>query len=219
MPSVLKRSGVAVVKVVEYLEWKPELVFQVGIGHFHKEAEVMKAAWPDVPFVGCEPHPEVIDELRKVYPGIIHQCAISDKSGTQVFYDKKRHQDGSSLWPDLTRPNSKQWDVRVESLDRFNAANHTLLWLDCEGSELNALIGGPEFLKSVDVINLEMTTNPPRPGWCDLMELHYWLVQHGYKRQTAHTHRTGGGQCDAIYVKRHLWRREYCTCPCSLMDT
>ncbi len=86
--------------------------------------------------------------------------------------------------------------------------------LDCEGSELKALQGAEKFIEGVEVVNLEMTSNPANEGWADPVETHQWLLRHDFLRQTIHTNRSRGGQYDAIYVRTHLHQMRFCSCPC-----
>jgi len=221
---LLRRSGVAVAKVAGLLNWRPKVVFQVGIGVHYQEVDVMRDCWPNVKFVGCEAHPELIAGLEGKYPGTLFGCAIGNMVGEVLLNSRKKHKDGASLYK---RRQSKDGDVQftvpITTLDKMfpDPTVHgepILLWLDCEGSELAALQGGVDFLKSVDVINIEMTNNQPSPGWCGVLETHCFLAKNGFVRQTAHTNRTESGQCDAVYVREYLFRPEYCTCPISLIN-
>jgi len=216
-----RRSGVAVVNVAKLLDWVPDVIYQVGIGHRHKEVFVMVEAWPHVDLFGCEPHPRIVACLKD-YPGKVFQTAIGGQVGKGKLFDKERHGDGSSLYQfDETEKGGRDYktiDVDVTTLDEFfvRRGKHVLLWLDCEGSEWEALEGGEGFVEGVEVINIEMTANPPSKYWPSTVEIHCWLMDHGFLRQTTHTTRSHSGQYDAIYVRRHLFRPEICSCPCQI---
>jgi len=190
----------------------------------------MREAWPEVRFHGCEAHPDLVVGLKREYPGELHGFAISDeehaREGDVTLYNRRRHKDGSSLFPPriVKLGEDEIHVVPVTTLDRlFDLTqpevrdDRVLLWLDCEGSELAALRGGERFIESVDFVNVEMTSHPVGVGCCGVLETHCWLAAHGFKRQTAHTNRTGGGQCDAVYVRERLWRPEYCSDPISFI--
>ena len=99
MSRQMRRSGVSITFILDMINWKPDIVFQVGVGQHYKEVEVMQEAWPDVCFIGCEPHPGMARKLDKNYPGEIYECAISDSYGKSTLYVKERHKDGCSLYP------------------------------------------------------------------------------------------------------------------------
>lgn len=91
-----------------------------------------------------------------------------------------------------------------------------LLWIDAEGAEMLVLEGGTHFVENVQVINVETTSRPYGPGWCMSTELHHELIRLGFIRQWLHSQRAAAGQSDAIYVRRDLFRPEFCCCPCSI---
>lgn len=238
MPSkVLRRSGISVIAIAEWLEWKPTAIVQVGLGHHHEEAHAMKEAWPDCRFVAFEPHPAANrtpedqtvltaskrrnrSKVAVPYPGEVCNKAVGDREGEVVLWDKFRHMDGSSIHP---RDDPRDYPVTVPMTtldtalpDPRNLGEHVMLWLDCEGSELSALKGGEKFLRSVEVVNVEMTGNPPREGWCDAGEVHDWLNDHGFFRVWIHTQRSCIGQYDCVYAAADVFRPEQCCCPCQI---
>ncbi|MFA6336097.1 MAG: FkbM family methyltransferase [Bacteroidales bacterium] len=217
---LLRRSGIAVGLVAEVLGWRADLVIQVGVGNRHQEVDVLSSEWPGVRFVGYEPHPGIIKGLRDEYPGEIHQLAMSDFNGPGVLFAKKCHGDGSSLVP-TSDPNILTFEVRVRTLDsmfceeeiRAMLNERILLWVDCEGRELEALKGGEKILRLVDVVNVEMTSHPPEPGWSKTTDIHSYLVEQGFMAQWVHTQRIGAGQTDFVYVRPQLFKPDYCCFP------
>lgn len=210
---LLRRSGVAVGLVAEVLGWRADWVYQVGVGHYHQEADVLLEEWPGVKFIGFEPHPEL---AKEPYPGVVHQVAISDRIGSATLYAKKYHKDGSSLFPLTGMDRCRMIEVPVSTLDFLFPEPPTgriLLWLDCEGSELDALRGGEKFVKRVDVVNVEITANPLGEAWCSPKSIHDWLLAKGFVRQWIHTQRIHSGQYDGIYCKRELFKPEFCCDP------
>jgi len=215
-----RRSGVAVVLVAELIDWKPDLVVQVGIGHFWKEVVVMQEAWPSVRFVGFEPHPILLkNDIRDKYPGLIYEVALGEEEGEQILWYNSRFKEGASLFPGGGVDQSAMVPVRrMDDMLAPEVFGNVLYWIDCEGSELSALKGSTEFLKEVDVVNVELTGNPPRPGWPSPVEVNRWLLDHGFVSQYIHTHRSSSGQNDMVYVKPHLFRPEFCSCPLMVED-
>jgi len=211
---LLRRSGFAVEVTAERLGWKPDFVIQVGIGIHHKEVHVLSEQWPNTKFLGFEPHPDLRDSMKD-YPGVVRQIAISDTQGSAVLYSKSRHKDGSSILP-FNDGNKvrKEIVVQTDTLDNQISKSgwyESLLWLDCEGSELRALQGADELLKSVKMVNVEMTPDPPSIHWPTPNEIHLFLQEHEFYRQYIHTMK--GGQYDAIYVKGDIFQAKYCCCP------
>ena len=218
---LLRRSGTAICKVCGLIEWEPDCIVQVGIGGYHQEVDVMQEVWPNAKLIGFEAHPDIAKAVKDSYPGIVRECAISDKIGTASLFFRPRHKDGSSLFRLPDNKGQREIKVVVHTLDELFIqpecyGDHILLWLDCEGGEFHALLGGRKFVDSVEVINIEMTANPGNPEWGDHVETHYWLMDHGFKRLTIHTNRSPDGQYDAIYVRKHLFRPEYCAWPCQI---
>ena len=209
----------AVGLVAEMLNWRADVVVQAGVGQRHQEVDVLTEEWPGVQFIGFEPHP--LDP--KEYNGELKQIALGSEVGHKTLHVKKRHKDGASLHqfnPDVT---TKGIPVDVTTLDLFIKqinknlliGKRLLLWLDCEGSELDVLWGAKEFIEYVDVVNIEMTAKPPGQSWSDPLAVHYWLVKYGFIRQWIHTQNIASGQFDAIYVRPYLFKSEYCCDPWS----
>jgi FkbM family methyltransferase len=228
---LLRRSGVAVALITELIEWKPSVIFQVGVGTHHKEVDVFQEAWPDAELIGWEPHPEIYKQIRKEYPGILHQCALGEDVGEASLYFDPAHIEGASFFANVSDPVKNAQDrlqsieVKIDSLDNFcrpidipQRRENPLLWLDCEGAELEVLKGGEKFIEGVDVINIEVTGKPPRYGWPSPVEVNRWLLDHGFVCQYIHTHRCTSGQNDVVYVKPDLFRPEYCSCPLQVED-
>ena len=213
---LLRRSGLNVGVIAECLGWKADRIYQVGIGRYHYEIEVLKAEWPTVCIDGCEPHPEIVKELFKVggYPGTVHGVAIGNRVGWTTLHAKPHHGDGSSLF-DL-KEETKDYRVPITTLDALFPKpfkGRVLLWLDCEGSELAALEGGENMLKHVDVVNVELTANPPGANWCDMCKTDKHLVERGFFAIHIHTHRLSAGQCDVVYVKKQIFNPKFCCVP------
>jgi len=227
---LLRRSGVAVGQIAERLNnWQADLMVQVGVGLHHEEMEVLKHEWPDMLVHGFEAHPDIAKSVRKTYPGTIHSVALRDSVGSAPLFVKRRHKDGSSLFPHHIRGDEKYRSFMVDcsTLDSYQQEvyydydplpKRVLLWLDCEGSELNVLRGGWNFLSHVDVVNVEMTAKPPGDGWCDPVEVHDLLRKRGFWLQWIHTQRNVNGQSDLVYVQSQLFNPDYCCCPVSIKE-
>ncbi len=217
MGYLFQRSGISVGLVAETIGWRADSMYQVGVGTYWQEIDVIAKAWPGIKFHACEAHPEIHESLKGKWPGELHWKAISNRVGKAAIYVKRRHAEGASLFCPLRDvENILRYDVPVTTLDRLwpnPEGKHILLWLDCEGSELNALQGGERFVERVEVVNVELSANPPSPSWCKPREVHEWLAARGFRRQWVHTERVGSGQVDAIYVREKLFKPQFCCDP------
>lgn len=209
---LLRRSGYAFGLVAEALNWRADMIYQVGVGGYHEECDVFMEEWPGVQFIGCEPFPMRAEE----YKGLLLRVAVSDYVGEAPFYLKRRHHEGSTLHKLPDDKTIKVITVPVSTLDVLfphPEGEHVLLWLDCEGSELAALRGGEEFVKRVEMINVEMTALPDGEHWVSPKLIHEWLLAHGFRRQWVHTFRVPAAQYDSIYVRNELFDPRRCCDP------
>ena len=223
--TLLRRSGVALYNVADLIDWSPTSIFQVGVGHMSQEVMVFQEAWPEAKLVGFEPHPDLFQLIQDYpgYPGKLINKALGRYKQNVMLCWKSAHQDGAFVCfgSDLNEGGDlKRADVEMDTLDNYHSENiwrlpgeRTLLWLDCEGSELDVLIGGESFVECVDVVNIELTGKPPYSGWPEPVIVNRWLLDHGFLLQYIHTQRTSSGQVDAIYVRPELFKPEYCCCP------
>lgn len=210
MGQLLRRSGNAVYNVCLRLGWYPDVVIQVGVGGYHQEVDVIREAWPETKFVGFDPL------MVKDYPGEFYQMAIGDENKRAPFYVKRRHQDGSSVFPlpDGQLRRTDEIDVRtLDSLLLNDVSGRTLLWLDCEGSELNALRGGEALLKDIEMVNVELTAKPGGNHWTSPVDIYRHLADRGFLMLWVHTMRIPDGQYDAVFVRRHLFKDDCCCIP------
>ena len=218
---MLRRSGVAVGLVAELLGWKAEVIWQVGVGLYYEEIDVLKQEWnlDKENIIGFEANPITFGRIVDHYPGTLMNVALSDFVGRGELSFDPRHKDGSTL-KGLNHGKTSE-NVEVTKLDAVpckTTGQKILLWLDCEGSELDVLRGGVEFLKHVDVVNVEITGKPPGDGWCAPVDVYLWLREHGFRLQHIHTQRTSAGQFDAVFVRSELWKEEYCCCFHELLE-
>ncbi len=237
---LLRRSGIAVGNIAELLKWRPDNIIQVGVGMYHQEMDVLTSEWPGINIIGFEAHPEIFKAVEASYPGVLHNFAVSRDVSDVYLYSKQNHKDGSSLFRPAGCPNIDEIVVQTITLDHFFyitmevkraqipatidildadiEEKENLLWLDCEGSELAALEGAERLIEQIDIVNVEMTANPPGDGWCSPVDVHDWLRAHDFWLQWTHSNRSSAGQCDVIYVRPKLFNPRYCSCPFTLKE-
>ena len=146
-----RRSGNAVVNHLKIMKWRPDVVYQVGVGVNHQEIDCLLEEWPDIQMIGFEPHPKIYKGIKDKFPGVLFNLAVADCVKKVTLYSKPSHKDGSSIFPHFKADNNLNpiddiyttyldgpvlWDIREK-----HKGKQTLLWLDCEGGELDILDG------------------------------------------------------------------------------
>jgi FkbM family methyltransferase len=176
--------------------------------------------WPETKMIGFEPHPKIYNGIKDKFPGILFNLAVSDKPKKVVLYSKPNHKDGSSIFPHSIEDNNKNTFEGINALNLdalefslYREGEKTLLWLDCEGGELDVLDGAREFITEVGMVNVEMTGSPNGVGWCSPEEVHQQLHEDGFFLQITHTNRPSAGQYDGLYVRKEIFNPGYCNCP------
>jgi len=208
---VRRRSGSAVYSYCYYVNYRPRMIWQAGVGVHHTETSIFKQYWPEVHIRGFDPLMPV-----DPYPGEFEQVALGESVGHVTFYAKNPHNDGSTMKPPPRESKKyKPMEVWQTRLDNWTPLHrHNLLWLDCEGSELEVLRGAMGIIRSFQVINVEMTGKPDDgAGWNRPEDVHQFLATHGFFHTWTHTTRCRGGQYDAIYVDKDVFDPQFCCNP------
>lgn len=219
MSKILRRSGNAVTQYCDVIGWQPQAIYMVGVGMHHEETTVFRECWPDTELYGWEANPEVYKSVKDAFPGIIHSKAISSYDGTIKVHCRHNWKDGGTVYAGHDR--CRTVDVACTTLDRclcLPKSPRGLLWLDCEGSELAAIVGGRNFIEDrVAMVNVELTGNPRVPDWPTPERIHAELMQLGFLQAWIHSIRPSIAQCDAVYVRRDLFNPAYCCVPDSII--
>ena len=221
-PGTHRRSGNAVYSASERIGWKPRIIVQVGVGMLCKEVDIFHEEWPDVEMIGFDPHPKAFKTMAGRYPGTLICAAVGKENRASVpFYMRPNHQEGSSVLHIDPNKTTIQISVPMVSLD--SALEHivgspsidkdVMLWLDCEGIELDVLQGAERLIDRVGVINVEMTGIPQAERWSSPEDIHALLKAAGFYQIWVHTMRAHIGQYDAIYVEKSLFCPVYCFIP------
>lgn len=171
----------------------PEAFYDIGVGRKH-EAQTIAREFPGVSIFGCEPNPRCYDDVKGKFPGNILNTAIGTRPHAVLYPGKDFI--GSSVFPVY---GDKPYSVPCMSLDEFDITagkpDNVFLWMDIDGSELDALKSGDDLLRSgrVKAINLEIFFNPPYEGWPTRGQLEGLLSEYGYSvwfsRARYRTHR------------------------------
>ncbi|MEZ6099349.1 MAG: FkbM family methyltransferase [Pirellulaceae bacterium] len=195
--------------IARHIRGAPGVLYDLGVGP-KSEWRTLKKIFPELKVFGCEPHPETHKWLlEQGFPGTLLPVAIGDEAGTVTLYDIEGDAKRASLFPLAER--TREFTTDVWTLDQFDEAfgkpDRIVLWMDIEGREKHAVLGGQKLLSSGRVrwINLEERRGGdcPAVGWTDPAELLELLAQFGFVRTAAYnrykTHQ------DAIYVHRREW--------------
>lgn len=215
MNRMRRRSGNAVAEYCGLINWTPQQIVIAGLGVDAEEPAVFKHHWPDVHIRAYEANRSICEKLPKNYPADVTNIALSSFCGKRQFYYKSQWKNGGSLLPKADEAAHQQEAVATTTLDadwclRRGDAVRTLLWLDIEGSELDAINGGETFIRNqVDVINIEVTGNPREANWPTPEEIWYKLWGLDFRFVWAHSTRSCIGQFDAIYVRRSLVNHKF----------
>lgn len=220
MSKVMRRSGNAVTQYLTAISFVPKQVLMAGVGGHHEEVEVMREIWPEMELYGWEPNKATFEGLRDSFPGFLKNKALWSSRKELVIYARDNWKDGTSVFEPKPEDHKgwKKHTVLSEPLDGvalpMDTGRNMLLWLDCEGSELEVLRGGTELVHScVGAINVELTCRPRQQGWPTPDVVHEWLTAHQFYHAWTHTIRPSIGQFDAIYVHRTRYDVEFNCCP------
>jgi FkbM family methyltransferase len=144
----------------------PNTVIDVGVAD---GTEALLHAFPSAYFVLIEPNPNYMDAINKMYQQTIYEYipkGVGSCNGSAVLQvDPKNWKTASFLSRTaLTSrsPSKEQVQVEVTTLDDLFMGRNDLnppflLKLDAEGSELDILKGGKEFLPYVDTVISEVS--------------------------------------------------------------
>jgi FkbM family methyltransferase len=191
--------------ILPYIHSTPEWFILGGPGSGN-EAQCAVTAWPNVKGLGCEPNKRAIQwQLEHAWPEgwPLLPFALGDECGIGRMTDPKGDLLHNSLDP-LHRGTTPVAIVTLEQLAvAYGPFANSVLWLDIEGYEVNALRGALSFL-GVDVLaaNVEVMREQPNlePEIDGLMARHGFALAHEWN---VADNRASGGRawCDKVYVK------------------
>lgn len=204
-----RRSGHAFAQFMDLIGYTPRHMVIAGAGAASENAELFREVWPEMEIYGFEPEPRAYRLARGKFPGRLWNHGLWDDICAKTLYVKPGWVDGSSMFPnDDDQAARKEVSVSCVSLDKFFHAKPLgpggALWLDCEGAELDALHGAEEFIRCIDVVNVELTAKPPGP-WASPRAVHDWLLSRGFRAAYIHTIRPWAGQRDCVFLRAEIY--------------
>lgn len=182
-------------------EDRPQRVIQVGIGRWY-ERHVLEKHFPSekTEYIGIEPLEKY--QQQATYPGKVHQCAAWHEEAQLDLYVRSQT---TSAMPVIRRQTQSNWQSfpakRLDSL--IEPGKRTLLWADCEGSELNAFRGAGALWKDVLWVICELTQRPKHGDWPSAEEVISFLVDKGFNVSLQIGTMWGRNFCtNALFIKR-----------------
>lgn len=142
-------------------------VVVVGVGSFDEGPAFAETLGLEIPYLGIDP----MEYCGETFPGqIIHAAAHFSSGMTAKLGDRYGK---SSVFCLDARKNRTVVHTKTVALDDVvpDTFRKPLLWLDCEGSEVNALVGAKKVLKRAHYVVAEHRPNPEFPGWCSSEQL------------------------------------------------
>lgn len=155
--SSIEENGVSIAGVV-----------QVGIGPWWEGEELLRF-FPSAHYLGIEPLQRYIYNAWNLgFRGPIIEGAVCGETGNElIMYDRR---DRTSVH--FEDDQSRLPQVRTTTITLDDAVKYvrfpdvpTLLWMDCEGGELQALDGANNFIDQVVAIVAELKDAPKLQTW------------------------------------------------------
>lgn len=171
-------------------------VVVVGVGSFDEGPAFAETLGLEIPYLGIDP----MDYCGETFPGeIIHATAHFRTGMTARLGDRYGKSSVFCLDTRKDRPIVRSKTVALDDVvpDTFQMP---LLWLDCEGSEANALVGARKILKRVHYVIAEHRPEPEYPGWCSSAQLFECLHTRGFEEIT-HVQPNSKGVTDSLFKR------------------
>lgn len=194
--------------IIQYIVDAPNAMYDIGVG-IYNEYNTLKKAYPEMHVYGCEPHPQEYQDLIPLFPGELLNVGIGKIREETLLYTTDTGIGGSTLLRKM-RENAPSVSVTIWTLDEFDLwakkPDKILLWLDIEGGELAALIGGENLLSSgrVHYLNIETRDVSPMEGYPCTQDITNHLARFGYlpvlRYNVQGSYPEAAG--DVIYVKK-----------------
>jgi len=190
----------------------PQALYDIGVGS-KTEWQTLGSIYPGMCIFGCEPDPVQFQRLLAQGLNIKPVAIGTDRSAVLHIPSDRMSSSLFSLEKLYGNPTVELKTVEMQTLDEFDdwagKPHDILLWLDIEGSELDALRSGPNLLRSgrVKWLNLEERCVDARApyrdwpsGWSHPHDLTALLNSYGYQRVLEYNYH--GTHQDVIYVYR-----------------
>jgi len=193
---------------------EPDTVLLVGCGR-GEEIPVMRRRWPRARIIGVEALAEHWSFMRKAAqePNVMVKGAAYHTEGEKLLFHLNYEPDQRATIYDLPVPMENELTREIETVsidgvvERHGIGPETLLWIDIEGGEYEALRGSQTLAdQKIRWVNIELNFTPPRnmPPW---LQVHQVLEGYGYRMMAMHSVAKNGRQADAIYIRESEWEQ------------
>jgi len=199
---------------------EPKIIFEMGANNCEDTLEFAKKL-PTAKIYTFECNPDTLLDCRQKIKGIenitLTEKAISDKEMPIKFFktvtggDVVNHGTSSVFETNKNVNNytQEQIEVPATTIKNFCLKNDVtgidLLWMDMQGSELNALKGAEDFIKKIKIINTEVEFILEYQNQPLFRDIKKFLNQNGFKLYTFSTMSKMAG--DAIFINTNLIKR------------
>lgn len=173
-----------------------EGVIHVGANHGREYLGYSRTVPGAILFFEAMPHlaKEIGEALDPTKPHFVRQAVVGEVSGQTVTFNVASNDSRSSsilplgrhgeLRPGITYVDT--FEAQIETLDdiisaEFAAHRFNYLVIDVQGADLQVLKGARRLLQMIDAVYVEVATEPLYEGGSDLLSIHAYLDQLGFK--------------------------------------
>lgn len=193
--SKVDKGTISLQDISRYLPSNPIII--EGGAHTGADTVAMANQWPASVIYAFEPIPHLFEQLSRTASSFSNiqpfPFALGQVDGTSKMYVSAGRSDGSSS---LLKPKEhltvhplvtfgEEITVNVTNLETFAEQNRVphvdFLWLDLQGSELQALRGARGVLDNVQAIHAEVSLIETYEGAPLYAEIRNWLAQQGFE--------------------------------------
>lgn len=176
-------------------------MYNLGVGpQPHQEASLIKKEIPDIKIYGVEPNPITYFDRLSGYPGVLLPLGVWSEEKILKLQIESDHGRSSYLDPGEAWSMDHNVEIKhkaetlcktLDSLDTlFGRPEDIILWMDIEGSELEALKGAHKLLESgrIGAIFLECTRedHQRRLGEPTVKEIRTFLEDYNFQVDRSH---------------------------------
>ncbi len=186
-----------------FREWPTKVEwFVIGGPADANEALTVVKRYPEVKCVGFEPNKTMFDyQLKAGFPGDLYRYALW-KENTNITFQEPHGNEShcGGLIREYGDDRCKSYDVEARTLDslrkEFGPWKNSVLWLDIERSEMQALAGADEMLRSGDILLINIEVMQMSINMKPFEDL---LGEYGFKRLKIWNTNSNPDMCDAVF--------------------
>lgn len=189
-------EGISIISkelIAEYVPSNPNIL-EAG-AHIGRDTVKLSRFWPEGYIYAFEPVPGLFRQLKEATKDLknvtCYQYALDIETGmSDMYISEPPFSASSSLLeptgyleehPEATFKISTVETITIDSWAKKNSVDHIdFMWLDMQGAELRALEGGKELLKTVKVIQSEVSLTARYQNGPLYKDVRKWLENHGF---------------------------------------